>query len=399
MLLKNEAADLIIKFLRNELTDEETYALEEWKQRSARNMEVFQILTNEPSLVAELKLFDQADNEAGYNKLFNKTFEKSEPVAGKRIAVWYRVAAAAVIFTVLVGGYLLYKNQRPAELSAASELAVTNDVNAPATNRAMITLADGKTVYLDSALNGQLAIQGNVKLVKLANGQISYESNLTQAQGDMQYNTLHNPRGSKVIDMKLSDGSRVWLNAGSSISYPIAFVGNERKVTLEGEAYFEIAHNTAKPFKVRAGIQEVEVLGTHFNVNAYLDEDAIRTTLLEGSVRVNSTVGNQKSAVLKPGQQGQSVANDIKVLNVDLTQVMAWKNGWFEFQQMDLVAIMRQISRWYNLDIVYKGTPGNAKFGGRINKELPLSKVLGSLEENGNGLQFKLEGNKLIVQP
>jgi len=319
-----------------------------------------------------------------------------DPIGKKRIVSTGRqVAAAAAIFIILAtGSYFLFFN-RPSG-NSQEQLTTGNqpqDVKAPETNRAMITLANGERVYLDSVANGSLAQQSGVEIVKLADGKIVYKGTSTSLS--VTYNTLTNQRGSTVIDMTLSDGSRVWLNAGSSVTYPIAFIGNERKVSITGEAYFEIAHDKAKPFIVSKGETSVTVLGTHFNVNAYDDEADIKVTLLEGSVKVSNHL---QAVFIKPGEQARVSPNSpLRVGGVDLEQVMAWKNGWFEFDNTDLETIMRQVSRWYDLDIVYEGKISSEKFGGRLSKDLPLSSVLKLLEENGT--KFRLNGKQLIVIP
>jgi ferric-dicitrate binding protein FerR (iron transport regulator) len=243
--------------------------------------------------------------------------------------------------------------------------------------------------------NGTLATQGNIKVVKLDNGQIAYQT----ASGDastplsVTYNTLNNPRGSKVIDMQLSDGSHVWLNAGSSLTYPVAFVGNERKVQITGEAYFEVAHDASKPFVVSKGVTSVEVLGTHFNVNAYDDEDALRITLLEGSVKVASK-GNLK--VIKPGEQAV-VANGINVnKDVNVEQVMAWKNGMFKFNNTNMKQIMREIARWYDVDVEYQGDFSDLNFGGFVSRQANISELLKRFSATEQ-VHFKVEGRKIIV--
>lgn len=312
---------------------------------------------------------------------------------------WKKLAVAASIVLVIgLSGYFLFFNKpgRPAEVVKTEPAP---DVEAPKITKATIMLADGRRVYLDSAGEGQLASQGDVKLVKLADGRISYEP-AGNSPGPVIYNTLTNPRGSKVINMQLSDGSHVWLNAGSSVTYPVAFTGNERKITMTGEAYFEVAHDDGRPFFVSKGEMEVQVLGTHFNVNAYDDEQGIKVTLLEGSVKVSASSDSQpdRYRVLKPGQQAEIINNRLSIINdPDLEQTIAWKNGWFEFDQVELPVIMRQVSRWYDLDIVYEGRTGHEKFGGRVSRELPLSGVVKMMESNG--VAFKLEGKVLKVIP
>jgi transmembrane sensor len=329
---------------------------------------------------------------------------------------WFRYAAAAVLI-IAVSVAVFLSSDRRSSTTPGTEVANNSagDVKAPVNNKAFITLADGRRVYLDSTKNGELAQQANVTLVKLANGQIAYQTGDGQVLTELKYNTLSNPRGSNVIDMTLADGSRVWLNAGSSVRYPIAFVGNERKVEITGEAYFEVAHNAGKPFYVTRDNVEVKVLGTHFNVNAYEDEADIKVTLLEGSVKVS---GGMNAVTLKPGQQAQaalaassrsesgtSIDRQVTLSNsVDLDQVMAWKNGKFQFDRTPLPVVMRQLSRWYDIEVVYeKGIP-NVVFAGEMGRDLNLSqvlKVLSKMEVN-----FKIEvrpddplgrGRKLIV--
>lgn len=318
----------------------------------------------------------------------------------KKIYSWKRlVAAAAVLFAIVSVTYLLTTRNDKQEISKTQQPTSNQDVAAPNKAKATITLSDGRVVSLDSLTSGTLASQGNVSVSKTADGKIIYTGSSTE----MAFNTLTNPRGSLVIDMTLADGSHVWLNAGSSLTYPVSFVGNERKVGMTGEAYFEVQTLTPKggqgkvPFLVEANGTTTEVLGTHFNINSYPDEANIKVTLLEGSVRIRK---QNVSELLKPGEQGtlRSAQNDseIRVLkNVDVGQVMAWRNGLFEFNNTELPVIMRQVARWYDIEVVYEGKPTNAKFGGGLSMKLPMSKVLKLLEVNG--LKFTVEGKKVTV--
>lgn len=316
--------------------------------------------------------------------------------------VWLAAASVILIAGLGLGIYaIVNKHIIPSDIYAQSA-----DIPAPEMSRATITLADGSTVFLDSLSSGEVARQDNMKVVKLANGEITYQTGFGDILKEMKYNTLSNPRGSKVINMTLADGSKVWLNAGSSITYPVAFIEKNRRVSLEGEGYFEISRNKSKPFYVKTGELEVKVLGTHFNVNAYRDNDEIRTTLLEGSVMVN--VSGQ-SAILKPGQQAElpvhtgghgSVQKLRTTDNVDVEQVLAWKNGFFSFQDAGLKDIMQQISRWYDVDVSYEGMIAPRQFGGVIPRNSDLKTVLKILE--ASNVHFRLEGKdgrKLIVIP
>jgi transmembrane sensor len=308
---------------------------------------------------------------------------------------WLRWAsvAAAILISFSTYFYFSNKNEKPAVIAH-----VPTDVKAPQTNRATITLSGGQNIFLDSAANGQLALQNNIKLIKTSEGKISYNGSQPGQTAALIYNTLTNPKGSKVIDMELADGTHVWLNAGSSLTYPVAFAGHERNVEITGEAYFEVTHNAAMPFTVKKlhDDAKVQVLGTHFNVNAYDDETSIRITLLEGSVKVSK--GNHMS-LIKPGQQAAISNKEIKINNdIDLEEVMAWKNGKFQFgDASDIATIMRQISRWYDVDVEYQGNISE-HIGGSIPRDVNASQVFKMLETTGT-VKFKIEGRKVTVMP
>lgn len=328
---------------------------------------------------------------------------------------WKRWAiAASVLLIAGAGVYFLFFNKAEKRIEIVDKPTIPDDVRPPATNRAMVTLADGRVVYLDSIGNGELAMENGVKLVKLADGRIVYEIAQFATRNDpstdsgqaMVWNTLSNPRGSRVIDMMLSDGSHVWLNAGSSVTYPVAFNGSERRVSVTGEAYFEVnslplSGGKKMPFIVSKGDIQVEVLGTHFNVNAYEDETDVKVTLLEGSVRTTispSKGSGGESSILKPGEQAV-IRDRIKVVKgVDADEVMAWKNGRFVFgEKADIQTIMRQIARWYDVEVEYRGTIRN-HFGGSISRQVNVSEVFRVLEATG-GVKCKVEGRKVIVMP
>jgi ferric-dicitrate binding protein FerR (iron transport regulator) len=307
---------------------------------------------------------------------------------------WFRLTAAAAVLIALAAGSYIYFTPATKEPIATIQPKQI-DIAPPSSNKAVLTLSNGTKIEIDSIGNGMIALQGNVRIIKQANGEITYAGSDAK---EVSYNTLDVPRGSKPLGLTLSDGSQVWLNVGSSLTYPTAFIGRQRKVKINGEAYFEIAYNAKMPFIVQHDDVTISVLGTHFNVNTYEDEIAERITLLEGSVRVNK---NMISQLLKPGQQATIIntINDIKVSdNVNMDEVMAWKNGKFKFgENTDIGPIMRQISRWYNVDIEYKGKI-NQRFWGSISKDVNVSSVLKILEATG-GVKFKVEGNKIIVMP
>jgi ferric-dicitrate binding protein FerR (iron transport regulator) len=262
----------------------------------------------------------------------------------------------------------------------------------PGGNRALLTLANGSSIVLDSAADGILAQQGNTRIKKLNGGQIVYSVPGMKPEA-VFYNVLTTPRGGQYR-LALPDGSQVWLNAASSIRYPTAFTGRERRVEITGEAYFEIAKNPQMPFYVKVNDMQVEVLGTHFNVMAYANEDAVRTTLLEGSVKVNR---GSSTVFLKPGQQsalGEKGAVSV-IDGADTEEAVAWKNGLFEFDNVSIETVLRQISRWYDVDVQYEGNTMPSHFGGQISRYSNLSQVLKILELSG--IHFRIEGKRLIV--
>jgi len=300
---------------------------------------------------------------------------------------WWKYAAAAVFIAVMVftGKQLMDRTREQTQTVAKA------DIKPPATNRAMITLANGKTVYLDSAANGSLASIGKMELVKLADGKIVYKGTTEE----VQYNTLTNPRGSRVIDITLSDGSRIWLNAGSSLTYPTAFTGDKRQLTLKGEGYFKVTHDDRIPFIVNAKGTDVQDYGTEFNIKAYDDDADMKVTLLQGSVSVTH---NSQRQMIKPGQQSIVKGNIEINMDVDTEEVTAWKNGYFSFNKQSIQEIMQQAARWYDIEVVMET---NSKEGFTIlnaNRDVPISKLLKSMETSG-GVHFEIEGKKVIVKP
>lgn len=326
------------------------------------------------------------------------TNQQVSVLPGRHQFNWKKMAAAAVVF-VLVGTGLFYflQDQNTNNVVAVEKVPVLKDVAPPNTVNATLTLSNGMTIILDSAGNGILAQQGNVNVMKLSDGQIIYDPLLVQAQnGEISYNTLSNPRGSKAVNIVLADGSKVWLNAESSLRYPIAFIGHDRRVEITGEAYFEVAHNDLMPFHVSVDGMDVEVLGTHFNVNSYQEENVLRTTLLEGSVKVNY---GARSTIIKPGEQAQVSkfnSNTILVSKPDVNEVMAWKEGRFAFSNMDLESIMREMARWYNVEVVYKDKITD-RYTVNVSRDVPVSQLFKFIEMSG-GVNFDIRNNIITVK-
>lgn len=386
--------ELFRRYLQTSLTnEEETELFQLWLDPLLKSRRA-EILNDFYDQLPASK--DMPDGEA--DLLFEQIVKKQSPVhrllTKRRWVAWRWLAAAASVLLVLgLSGYFFLFKKETRQSQEAVQVSLPGDIIAPERNRATITLANGQTIYLDSASNGSLTVLGNVKLVKLEDGKVVYEATGTSS-GEMSYNTLSNPRGSRVIDVTLADGSRVWLNSGSSITYPVAFTGNERKVLIEGEAYFEITHDALKPFIVSKGEMAIKVLGTHFNVNAYDDEKDTRITLLEGSVQVTNL---QYAAIIKPGEQ--AIVKDNKIgmaANADLEQVMSWKEGYFRMKGTDLASLMRQVARWYDVQVEYENGVPSARFGGLINREVSLSDMLKALEQYG--IYSRFDNGKIIIQ-
>ncbi len=305
--------------------------------------------------------------------------------------LWLRYAAAIAIFLCLsVGLYIYVKRNSSEQLSTTKS---RNDVK-PGGNKAILTLSNGTKIILNDAKDGTLAQQGSASVIKLANGELAYKQG-EPSDGAPVYNTMSTPRGGQY-KLQLPDGTTVMLNAESSITYPIAFTGKERIVTISGEAYFEVAKNKKMPFRVHFGDQTVEVLGTHFNISAYKDQPDFKTTLLEGSVKISKGSENQ---LLVPGQQAvyEPGSHQFNVKTVDIDDVLAWTNGHFLFDNTDIDNVMLQLARWYNIGVVYKGPKPTLNFTGEIRKNSNLSTVLRILESTG-GAKFTISGNTVTVE-
>ncbi len=374
---------LIEKYLQGNATPEEKEILNRW----------YHSFDDEEVVVEEADANESKLKLAIQQRLLQTTGIR------KKIPVQRHFARIAAAILLLLGGFSIYYF-----LTSKKETQITQKIQVPPVpapilpggEKAVLTLADGSTIILDSAANGLLSNQGTMKVEKLKNGELSYTVNgkkITE-KDEAFYNTISTPRGGQY-HVTLSDGTEVWLNAASSIRFPVAFIGNERKVTVTGETYFEVAKDAAKPFKVKTEKEQVEVLGTHFNINAYADEPMVKTTLLEGKVKVMSD--GMQAAFLLPGQQsGISANGNITIANdADLEEAVAWKNGRFQFNSADLKTILRQVSRWYDVDIEYRSKV-DLHFTGQLTRDSDVSKVFEKLALAGE-VHFKTEGRKIIV--
>ncbi len=378
------ATNLLGRYLDGDCSPEEKALVERW-------YEVLDERGEMPYNPEERKLFMVEMKAKALAEIGQEPVVQEVPVVkiGSRIkTVWWAAAAIVILFTSTL--FLVNRNagNQPETVKAGEK----PDIKAPVTNRAMITLADGRVVYLDSVNNGQVISEGGAELVKLANGELQYTVDGSIENGAISRNTLFNPRGSQVISMILADGSKVWLNAGSSLTYPVAFAGGERRVEITGEAYFEVTHAPAAPFIVSCNQSEVEVLGTEFNVNANIAAIGTAVTLFRGSVRVENEGANR---MIKPGQQA-IIGTQIQVVDdVDLEAVGAWRNGIFSFNETSFDEMMQEIARWYDVEVVFSGKIPERRFGGKIHRTANLSEVLQILGESD--VNYRLEGRQLII--
>ncbi|MGN6266652.1 MAG: FecR family protein [Ginsengibacter sp.] len=397
-LSRKRISYLLEVYSNRKATREEMYELFEW----VKNGREKPLKKHIEKLVYEYDL-NELMPAVEWDKMYERILQEkdSSGVQPKlRKMSWLHWAAAAVVVLLLGSGYYYFTRNNEPQKKLVLQPEKTNDIAPPNTVNAILTLSNGQKIILDSTGNGVVAMQGKVNVVKLADGEIVYKGNTE----NIEYNTLSNPRGSKVISLILADGSKVWLNAGSTLKYPTAFAGNERKVEVTGEAYFEVAHisssheggrEEAMPFIVTKGETSVRVLGTHFNVSAYDDEKSLDVTLLEGSVKVSN--GNQ-NVLISPGEQADIHDSRLTIQNnVDVEEVMAWKNGLFSYKGADVETIMRQVSRWYNVDVVFE-EPVTEKFYAQVSRNTNVSKLLKMLEAT-RAVHFSINGKTITVRP
>jgi len=397
---KSRIQYLIERFFQNTCTQQEKVELAKWIEESSHDDELKQIMDEKwMNFESRHKIAPDRAGEILAAILKNKVTDIGETVPIVKRLSWWRISAAAsiILFVAAVSFFLVYKKPEQGiannvDTSTNNQTHPVDDVS-PGKTKAILTLSDGSTVVLDNTPDGTLAVQGNTKILN-EHGQLIYNNGLNSS-GEILYNTLTTHRGEQ-FPLQLSDGTKLWLNASSSIRFPVAFAGNERRVEITGEAYFEVAKNANKPFKVLLNGMEIVVLGTHFNVNGYADEASVRTTLLEGSVKITK---DNASLLLVRGQQAKLNRNGRMDLieDADIEQAVSWKEGYFHYNKADLETVMREVSRWYDVDIIYENESRKSEqhFSGDIQKSLTLSAVLRVLEKSL--VHFRIEGKKLIV--
>jgi ferric-dicitrate binding protein FerR (iron transport regulator) len=397
--LDHRIKDLIIKHLKDELTVEQQLELQQWINASTHNSDIFRQLTEPDQLNEELKEYYEAkSNIRDKIDARIRTFALPEnPVPNIRPARrrrWVYASAAAALLFLLITSYFWLASRFDSSSKARPVPApvAVRDV-APGGNKATLTLGNGATIVLENAADGSLAVQGVVQVSKRKNA-LSYNivGPHSDATSTVVYNTLTTPRAGQ-FQVVLPDGTKVWLNNATSLRYPTSFSGPSREVELTGEAYFEVAKNTSKPFSVKIPDATVHVLGTSFNIMAYSNENTANTTLVEGAVKVTQ---RDRQMVLVPGEQAQlDKQGALKRTKVNIASVIAWKDGFFNFSHTDFQGAMRQLARWYDIDIIYKGVPPTRTFSGVIDRQLNLTQVLKIFENDECTLT--IDGKSIIV--
>ena len=377
--------DLIEKYEKDLATTAEAEELDQWYDSfEQEDGYVAQMEEGERAVFGQ-RLFGQIDQQI--EESLSRPILKFQPVFRWLVAAMILIAFGLYFYPGFrEDGKVIYPSQYASKIL-------------PGGNKAILTLSDGSEISLTDAENGALTKQSGIKITKTADGQLVYDASASRSSSEAS-NTITTPRGGQY-QVNLPDGTKVWLNAASSLKFPLTFTDQENRiVALSGEAYFEVAKNKHQPFKVITTVrpdqegreQIIEVLGTHFNVNAYPDEESIVTTLLEGSIRLNNKL------TLKPNQQSIFAYDHFHVVPADTEEAVAWKNGYFMFANEDLRSIMRKISRWYNLEIVYQGKTTDNTFIGTVSRFKEVSEVLNILELTKT-VHFKIEGRKITVMP
>ncbi|WP_222538924.1 FecR family protein [Pedobacter polysacchareus] len=387
-MAKLDAKELLIKYLSGECTEEEQALLAQWHLNSTADRDAQMTGAD----LTEKERSEDLDEVWGRLQLEDEKAqpEQAQPEKLKRHLLWPSIAAAAGIAIALTAGLLFYSSKSTREDKNLSAQAAIEQQIPAGGNNAVLTLDDGRQISLSDAKKGTLATESGINIAKTKDGQLVYH--LSNVNKPNIYNTISTPNGGQY-QVVLPDGTKVWLNAASSLRFPLTFNQlSERKVELKGEAYFEVAKQFKKgksqrvPFIVQTEKQQVEVLGTHFNINAYKEEPGLKTTLMEGSVKVT---GHKKTVILKPGEQAIDSNGQLLSAKVDVEEVMSWKNGYFRFNNTDLKTIMRQASRWYNVDVVYEGNIPPLLITGEVSRQVDATAFLEMLRYLN--VKFKIE--------
>lgn len=407
MMINYDTGRLILKHIRKEITPTESVELQQWVESSEGNRAFFEKINTSDILMQHLHEYaaTPVDSELGWNRLLSEAqvegSDWAKPTVFRLRRFWG--AAAAVLLLLIVSSiswfYLIDRKARQSNPDTGSTIAVNTTDIAPGSNKAVLVLANGQKVVLDSSAIGNKLNQGNSS-VAIDENTVSYSDGAKGESDRETFNTISTPLGGQY-QLQLPDGSKMWLNAGSSVRFPVSFRGNQRRIEVTGEIYCSIAHNANKPFIVTVRGIEVKVLGTEFNINAYADESHVRTSLINGSILVTSA-NARKGLTLKPGQEAvaEPTSGEIQLVkDANIEQAIAWKNGFFQFASNDIHGIMRQLSRWYNVTIIYKGEMPKRTFSGKIPRNMSAVKVLNLLRSMDVRFNIDETGKQITVLP
>jgi ferric-dicitrate binding protein FerR (iron transport regulator) len=393
-MTKQRLQYLFERYIQNILTADEEKEFMNGLNAIDDGYDIDEILTQlwldsgEPDAIAD------AESERRIQNVMNRVNTKKSPAVLLFFGRYGWLKAAAVLAVALSAG-LWFVNHQPKTTQAA---LVKNTPIAirPGGNKAYLTMANGSTIVLNDVKNGNVAVQAGIQVNKVKNGLVAYDSKdkVPAPNAATQFNTITTPRGGQY-QVLLADGTKAWLNAASSLKFPVAFNGDERKVEITGEVYFEVAKDKAHPFIVKANDVNVRVLGTHFDVSAYADDDAVITTLMEGSVKMTK---GTVSSLLKPGQQGIAINNkgNVTLQNADIEATEAWRKGLFIFHDETIANVMKIMARWYDVDIVYEGDVKNKEFGGSTSKDKNIVTLLENMKLTG-AIHYRIDGRRVIV--
>lgn len=375
-MMKFSSEVLINKYNRGLCSDEESALVESWHLKD---------LAESDHLPSKEKILEVNEKTKAILSLHTGYVPEKRVI----VKLWPKVALIASLLCVIstIGYY--YLSRQDTNLTAKIQY---NDI-LPGQNKAILTLQSGKKMSLTNVKSGLVAIQGEMVIQKTIGGKLIYHGS-PDKNSSTNLNKLETPRGGQY-QLELPDGTKVWLNSASSISYPVSFSAKERNVELTGEAYFEVAKDKKRPFKIRTGQQMLEVLGTHFNINAYPDNENILTTLLEGSLKVSNGLSDK---IIKPGQEAitNNQTKTISIESADIEKNIAWKNNEFIFNGDNLNSIMKSIGRWYDVEIIYQSNSDQTKYWGVVSRSKNISSVLKMLQSTGKA-KFKIEGRRITV--
>ena len=387
----NRFDQLIYKYRHQLCTREELEELLDYLASGDHEIELRAAIEQQLNIEPDSLEVEEKETDAIFENIRREIVRTDAKPKIKRL--WWLSSAAAIL---IIGSFAIHRfyNSEVKPVESPRIANKTKPLILPGGNRAILTLANGKTISLTNASDGRLAQDGSINITKTRDGQLVYatQNRAYNKNEDEGLNMITTPRGG-TYDIVLADGTHIWLNSGSSLTFPSSFTGAERQVQLTGEAYFEVAHN-GKPFKVITSTQTVQVLGTHFNIEAYQDEQSVKTTLLQGSVRV---LRKNEKILLAPGQM--SVNKETEVLQVreaDLAEVMAWKDGLFVFDNESVADVMRKVARWYDVEVRYESNVGGKKLFGIVSRNITIDELLENIALAGK-VKYRLEGRRIVL--